>query len=380
MGLTQRHGALLYRCGDMPLYVAMREHPKYAHYVMIEDDVELRGEDASPVNALCRALSGAPLDFVGIIFRPDRTQVWGRTTADVYGAENAHLARFPMVAVSRRLCAYLFSQRLLEAARNPEPADIMHCEVFAASAAMAAGFACADLNAVMPGSYDRSIMMFESPGFGLPMGAVFDGAPAIKFYHPVYEPASWLRRTKALFLQPNKRAPQRLINLTKCVNEARARGDQVMVEAVEQLAHELPPDFGNLLMGAYRECRLEAPPAGDDEIWGEARKTHSGFARLLRGDEARWLRLIDGDGATKVYVYLPVVRELTTDPDGSWLLEVNGKQAPALWNWHEGRIYALLEAPADTIVEIRLLAAPEDAAAEPKRGQRALALLCENPA
>lgn len=276
MGLTQRHGVLLYRCGDMPLYVAMREQPKYAHYVMIEDDVELCGEDAGPVNELCRALSdgaGAPLDFVGVIFRPDRTQVWGRTSWDVYGAENAHLARFPMVVFSKRLCAYLYSQRLIEAVRNPEPADVMHCEVFAASAAVAGGFVCADLNAVMAGCYDRSIMMIETPGFGLPMGAGFVAAPAIKFYHPVYETTSWLRRTKALLLQPGKRTAQRLINLTKRVNEARARDDKVLVEAVEQLALELGPDLGGQLMGPYRECRLEAPEVGDDETWREARRS-----------------------------------------------------------------------------------------------------------
>ena len=56
----------------------------------------------------------------------------------------------------------------------------MHCEVFAPSAAMAGGFTCVDVNDLIPGCYDSSIMMLDVPGFALPMGAAHRGHDGIE--------------------------------------------------------------------------------------------------------------------------------------------------------------------------------------------------------
>ena len=55
MGLSQRSHALLHNCGDMPLYAAMQELPRYRHFLMLEHDVEMQSDDAVGLNELRRA-------------------------------------------------------------------------------------------------------------------------------------------------------------------------------------------------------------------------------------------------------------------------------------------------------------------------------------
>jgi hypothetical protein len=197
---------------------------------------------------MCELLAapGRPtVDFVGVRFGHDPNLVWGPATAKAYTKEFSYIVRFPFVAVSRKLCAYLFSQRQVEAARDPAAADIMHCEVFAPSAAMAGGFACCDLTELMPGCVDMSIMMLEEPGFGRPMGAAFRGADGIRMYHPVYTPEDWLVRTQARFspaaMAQHERLMPALVNLARERSIAQRVGDTVMLEAIEKFRTRLEP-------------------------------------------------------------------------------------------------------------------------------------------
>jgi hypothetical protein len=122
----------------------------------------------------------------------------------------------------------------------------MHCEVFVASAAMDAGFACCNLNELIPGCYDQSMMMMEIPGYGRPMGAGFEGRDGIRMYHPVYAAEEWLSRTRRVFSgtpwghELQLRAVEGLVR-----DEAHARetGDVVMADAIDQLRDLLDPKW-----------------------------------------------------------------------------------------------------------------------------------------
>ncbi len=250
LGLTQRHPDILRLCGDFPLYFALREIPLYQHYVMIEDDVELCGQDASFVVELCKILSDparATTHFAGVNFQRDPHLIWGPASANIYTQEHCYLARFPFVVVSRQLCAYLFSQRQVEAARNPQREDLMHCEVFAPSAAMAGGFTCVDVNDLIPGCYDSSIMMLDVPGFALPMGAAHRGHDGIRMYHPVYTLEEWLERMRRRFSanSPEREEKLRVVAEDLAREEAVARevGDKVMTGAIEKVRDLLGPSW-----------------------------------------------------------------------------------------------------------------------------------------
>jgi hypothetical protein len=199
---------------------------------------------------MCKKLSDTArpaIDFAGVRFMSDTQLIWGPASSKVYTREYSYLARFPIVVVSKRLCAYLFSQRQIEAARGTSADDIMHCEVFAPSAAMAGGFACLSIDELMPGAFDASIMMLEVPGYGLPMGAVFQGPISVQMYHPVYTMEDWLEAMRQRFSTASIAREDRLRNalagLSREKTRARQTGDELMVSAIENLRALLEPTW-----------------------------------------------------------------------------------------------------------------------------------------
>ncbi len=138
----------------------------------------------------------------------------------------------------------------------------MHCEVFAPSAAMAGGFTCSDVNELMPGCYDRSIMMLDAPGYGRPMGAVFRGGEGTRMFHPVYTAEEWLERMRRGFAMTDSGREEKqraVVNaLAREESLARMSGDAIMSGAIEKLRDVLDP--------RWRE--LFRPPIGPRAGWG----------------------------------------------------------------------------------------------------------------
>jgi len=201
LGLTQPHQALLWFCGDFPFYFALREIPHYKHYIMVEYDIDMVRSDASFMNRLADALRTPEfetVDFAAMQFaKVGPVSGWYEACHKVYPHEYCYGVYFPFIIMSKRAAAYLFSQRQLEAARKTPRADIIHCESFAASAAMAGGFRCVDVREIMPGCYDFGLMamqMGQYGGLGKPLGAKLDIPDGVEMVHPIYGYEEFLER------------------------------------------------------------------------------------------------------------------------------------------------------------------------------------------
>ena len=195
LGLTQRHPELLLQCGDFAFYRAIEALPAYDHYVMLDYDVHLMRDDADYIMRIARHLRGAPgnaLDLLGFAGAPAHagwvlyppaarvfTQVWA-----MY---------YPLVALSRRAISHMYCHRLFEAARDPEPAEVINCEPFTRSLLEEAGFRCQDLQDVFPATFDRKLME-NSIDNARVMGSVEDIPDGIEIIHPVYTAEEFLFR------------------------------------------------------------------------------------------------------------------------------------------------------------------------------------------
>jgi tetratricopeptide (TPR) repeat protein len=206
LGLTQDHPALLYHGSDFPFYFALRELPNYQHYLLVEDDVDTVSGDARFLNELAGILRDQPeIDFVGLRYAklgpPSKIRA---VCAKVFPDRDLYYTFFPFVVLSRRAAAYLFSQRLLEATRQAPPEDFMSCECFVASALMAGGFNCIDLNVLRPGSYEFSSMAMQigDNTVGRPMG--YDISPEltapVEIVHPFYTAEEYADRAFRRFI------------------------------------------------------------------------------------------------------------------------------------------------------------------------------------
>jgi hypothetical protein len=359
LGLSQEHPSILLLCSDFPLYFALREIPRYQYYIMIEDDVDLHDRDARFLVEMCQVLTNPRrpmIDFAGFLFRPDPHGIWGPATAQLFTPEYCYLARFPFVVVSKKLCAYAFLQRQVEGIRNPPPEGIMHCEVFMPSAAMAGGFACADLNDLIPGCCDQSMMMFEVPGYGLPMGARFRGPDHIRIYHPVYTPEEWVKREKHRLMLRPERFGSVLVTLGLERSAARATGDVVMVSAIEQLAEQLDPRSRDLLNHDWAECRLTAPPEGDADAWHPVEQAAWGPYRWTRTSETTWATSFSCPSPTFVRLIIPIRGENAPDDRASLRLAMNGREFPL--RYEGGNLVAVVRMVDPTPGRVTLVAPP----------------------
>jgi hypothetical protein len=366
LGLSHEHPNLLVLCSDFPLYFALREIPRYQHYIMIEDDVELRDRDASFLVEMCRMLSDPRrpmIDFAGFLFRPDTELIWGQASARLFTQEYCYLTRFPFVVVSKKLCAYLFLQRQVEGIRNPPPEGIMHCEVFVPSSAMAGGFACADLNDLIPGCCDQSMMMFESPGYGLPMGARFRGSDQVRMYHPVYTPEEWVKREKQRLMLRPERYVSVLVALALEKSARRAAADPVMVSAIDRLAEQLDPRSRDLLKRDWIECRLTAPRAGGADFWHPVEHGASGSYRWTRTCETTWETSLSCASPTFVRFVVPICEENPPDARARSRLAMAGREFPL--EYDGGDLVAVIRLVDPTPERVTLVTPPFRSPVEP---------------
>jgi hypothetical protein len=205
LGLSHDHPALLYACSDLPFYFALRELPRYKHYILIEDDVDMVSGDATFLNEVARLLSGRhELDLVALLFHEHAEKKgWYNACSKVFPRRTWHFAYFPFVVLSHRAAAYMFSQRLVEAARHPAPEDVVHCEAFVATALMAAGYNCLDLNKLRPRSYAFATMAMQigDKNIGRPMGydITREFKEPVEMVHPIYTVEEYLDRVVRRF-------------------------------------------------------------------------------------------------------------------------------------------------------------------------------------
>ncbi len=170
---------------------------------MIEYDMELVDEDCAFISELSRLVSGREhqdLDLVGISFRadPDGDPNWAGAWQRTFPRETSYYATFPLVLVSRRLAAFAFAQRQLEALRR---SPVVHCEAFLPSCGQAAGFNCVDFQDIFPGCYDDMVMMnARGRRLGMPLGAPYAAKPSVRVIHPVYSHEEFLNRLYTKYL------------------------------------------------------------------------------------------------------------------------------------------------------------------------------------
>jgi hypothetical protein len=212
LGLTQPRGDLLYFCGDIPYYFALRELPEYSHYLMIEYDIELTADDASFIARLCDRLAEpawSGTDFVGLRHSVGRDAPWYEACRKQLPDRYCFFCYFPFSILSRRAAAYLFTQRQLEAARQTPAEEVVHCETFIPSFAAAGGFRCHDLSDLMPGCYrfDLMAMQLGKTAMGKPMGFHLSVEPGIGMIHPVYSHSEYAWRLRKRYVEgPDKDA------------------------------------------------------------------------------------------------------------------------------------------------------------------------------
>ncbi len=183
---------LLWYFGDYSFYCAYHAIPDYDYYVMIEYDVEFVRGNVYALESLISRLSlpgVPPYDLVATHYGPrDQDWGWGETCKgrfnDFYGLF------FPLVVLSKRAVQYLYDWRRYEAANPLESGRYVFCEAFVPTALMAAGgYHCADLNSLLPGSWDPSSFRIRPP-------MLLGGLPAlsrgIELVHPVYSEREYL--------------------------------------------------------------------------------------------------------------------------------------------------------------------------------------------
>jgi hypothetical protein len=184
---------LLWYFGDYAFYCAHHSIPDYDYYVMIEYDVEFVRGNVYALESLLRRLSfptGNPYDLVATHYGP-RAQDWGWGETCVDRFKDYYGLFFPMVVLSKRALQYLYDWRKYEAANPPESGRYAFCEAFVPSALMAAGgHRCVDLNALLPGSWDRDSFRTRPP---MLMGGLPPLTRGIELVHPVYSEREYLQ-------------------------------------------------------------------------------------------------------------------------------------------------------------------------------------------
>ena len=196
IGLTQRNARLMWWCSDFPFYFALKDIPNYRYYVLIEYDVFLTEQNASLLNDLSDILlsgRGGQVDGVLTRLRPEAPQADHPLYASAFSRFNTtYTSFFPFVVLSRPAASFLYAQRLIEAARDPEA--VAHAEAFVPSHLIAGGYACVDLYALLPRSYRIELMMLSGRQFGLPRSMV-DGFEGVsRMIYPVYSDEEFVRR------------------------------------------------------------------------------------------------------------------------------------------------------------------------------------------
>ncbi|MGP0076772.1 MAG: hypothetical protein ACLPWF_33075 [Bryobacteraceae bacterium] len=194
---------LLWYFGDYAFYCAFHDMPDYDYYVMIEYDVEFVRGNVYALESLIRRLSipgNPPYDLVATHYAPG-PPFWGWCETCRGRFKKCYGIFFPLVVLSKRALRYLFDWRRHEAANPPKSGRYVFCEAFIPSALMAAGgYRCADLESLLPGSWDGESFRATHP---MLLGALPPLPRAVEVVHPVYSEREFLASELSLARQNN---------------------------------------------------------------------------------------------------------------------------------------------------------------------------------
>ncbi len=152
IGLYADLDDVFWRCGDYPLYLARDAYPEHAFIWQFEYDVVINSVDPAAFLGRIDALSDA--DFMASHLR--RPEDWWRfrhAVADRY--PDVWRCYFPIVRLSGAALEFLHCRRVEDTLRHRSLPDGVasewpNDEAFVATELMNNGYACADLNEVMP--------------------------------------------------------------------------------------------------------------------------------------------------------------------------------------------------------------------------------------
>jgi hypothetical protein len=175
------HERVGWQCGDYCYYHLQEALPGYRHYWLIEPDVLFDLEEPAGFFAL---FAEAPQDFLATRFGP-RGEGWSWTPPIRHRGLPVYGCLFPVTRLSARAIEYLRARRVADtaAADDKKGANWPNDESFVASHLIAAGYACADVNAAA----GRTLCTAASVNWGDPfLLDEFEGcAPSGLLYHPV---------------------------------------------------------------------------------------------------------------------------------------------------------------------------------------------------
>ena len=187
---TSPKGSVLWYMGDYALYCSYLQIPHYDHYLMIEYDVHFDCNASMFCSYLVSILESYidRFDMIGIeLFQRDG--VWDNYAEARLQFEKVFGAFFPFVLMSRRAIDFLLAERRKSTARSEEQ---LFCESWVPSMLAKNNYRIADLNEIIPGSWNNAMFRWNDPLRlkGMPPSSCI-------LSHPVYdEQEFWHRKLR----------------------------------------------------------------------------------------------------------------------------------------------------------------------------------------
>ena len=196
-GLSTAHQAILWHCGDYPLYLAAAAISDYDYYVMIEYDVDLVRKSPLFLEGLIARLPDSGADFVAEGVHPAHPDwSWASTAGHRFPAVYSS-GIFAFVMVSKRALEYLLELRRVEARSGVTENDIVHCEAFCVSALMQGGYTCTAINSLLDGAVDTATFhatYIDNIDGDFLLNQYRIDNPRVEIVHPVYDLKDYLER------------------------------------------------------------------------------------------------------------------------------------------------------------------------------------------
>lgn len=174
--------------GDYVFHAAFAARPDHSHYLLLDEAVDLTRGNPLFIEGLARRLAGdggGPYDLVASWLGPRPADwLWHPAAAAAFGEARGI---FPaIVALSRAALLHVQEWRRRELAA-PASAPVFWEALL--PSALAAGFRCADLNALLPGSWDAASFPSPEP---LLLGRLPPLPPGVELVFPVADERAYL--------------------------------------------------------------------------------------------------------------------------------------------------------------------------------------------
>jgi hypothetical protein len=182
----------IYFCCDILLEHARRLIPDYDIYIMIEYDVDVRGNEGAFFDDLARTLKTErwrDVDIAGPLL-VEVTYPWDHTEIAARYFDPVWQLFMPVLIASNRAIERMYRFRLDEGPPDTPTSRRVICEAMVSPFMNEPGYKACDLNEIMPGCYD-----FWTFYYGLPLllDAPWRGLD-VKLRHPVYSVEAFLEK------------------------------------------------------------------------------------------------------------------------------------------------------------------------------------------